>query len=552
MKRIKVLAAIFFLSKILLAQNYQFVQDGGGVSLDLAGSVSIDNAGNCYSTGLYTGTAVFGNITIPNAGFRDIYITKQSPSGSLLWVKHAGGVFVDGGVKVLNDAAGNLYVTGTIEGLTHFDGITVIVNGGPLWDGEDVFLAKIDPSGNYLWVKNYGGVSQDWVSDFGFDPLGNLILTGFFYDTFTAGTIALNSAGELDIFIMKVDTAGTPIWGKRIGGASVDQSPVLNCRNNFIYQAGTFAGTVNFDGTILTSQGLSDIYVAKFDLSGNQVWVKRAGGSGSEIVKQLITDNSENIYMNGSFENTAFFGGNSVTSSGMLDIFLAKYNLAGDNLWVKSAGGSTTDVGNAVVIDNSGNIYISGYFSSTATFENTQVNSNGSNDIYLAKYTPGGNFLSIITAGGTSTDAALGLVTDAGNNLYMSGVFSNSVDFGNFNVTSHGVTDVFVLKISPLVGIVNENTNADMFSLGQNYPNPFNPVTKIRFDIPSNEKRETSNVKLVIYDLLGREIATLVNGRYKPGTYEVNWDAANYPSGIYFYTLTSGNFSDTKKMILLK
>jgi photosystem II stability/assembly factor-like uncharacterized protein len=91
------------------------------------------------------------------------------------------------------------------------------------------------------------------------------------------------------------------------------------------------------------------------------------------------------------------------------------------------------------------------------------------------------------------------------------------------------------------------------FSLSQNYPNPFNPTTKIRFEIPlSRGVSEGRGVSLLVYDLLGREVATLVNEELKPGTYEVKWNASNFPSGVYFYKLNSGNFVETNKMILLK
>jgi hypothetical protein len=110
------------------------------------------------------------------------------------------------------------------------------------------------------------------------------------------------------------------------------------------------------------------------------------------------------------------------------------------------------------------------------------------------------------------------------------------------------------------IGITPISTEVpEQFSLQQNYPNPFNPVTKIRFAIPSNVKRETSNVKLIVYDILGRELTGLVNENIKPGIYEVDWDAYGYPSGVYFYRLivrqagsSTGDFVETKKMILVK
>jgi hypothetical protein len=89
--------------------------------------------------------------------------------------------------------------------------------------------------------------------------------------------------------------------------------------------------------------------------------------------------------------------------------------------------------------------------------------------------------------------------------------------------------------------------NSKAFSLEQNFPNPFNPVTTIKYDLV-----EYGNVKLTVYDILGREVEILVNEQQQPGRYEVSWNASNFASGIYFYTLTSGDFTSTRKLILLK
>jgi hypothetical protein len=106
---------------------------------------------------------------------------------------------------------------------------------------------------------------------------------------------------------------------------------------------------------------------------------------------------------------------------------------------------------------------------------------------------------------------------------------------------------------NPLVGISGQISSVpEQFKLYQNYPNPFNPSTKIKFNVPSNVKGEKSNIKLIIYDVLGREINTLVNGQYSPGSYEVVWNAANYSTGVYFYKLITDGYSETAKMVLVK
>jgi len=110
-------------------------------------------------------------------------------------------------------------------------------------------------------------------------------------------------------------------------------------------------------------------------------------------------------------------------------------------------------------------------------------------------------------------------------------------------------------QLDPVTSVEDEITVAE-FKLEQNYPNPFNPSTKIKFTIPSNVKRETLNVTLKIYDVLGNEVTTLINKKMQAGSYEVEFSttggATRLPSGIYFYQLRAGNFSATKKMLMIK
>jgi hypothetical protein len=117
--------------------------------------------------------------------------------------------------------------------------------------------------------------------------------------------------------------------------------------------------------------------------------------------------------------------------------------------------------------------------------------------------------------------------------------------------TSSGLWQRNISEI--VVGVEKQNNKLPQtYKLFQNYPNPFNPETKIKFNIPSNLKSKTSNVKLIIYSVLGEEAALLINKQLTPGAYEISWDASNYPSGIYYYKLETNGYSETKKMILLK
>ncbi|MBE2190493.1 MAG: T9SS type A sorting domain-containing protein [Candidatus Kapabacteria bacterium] len=154
--------------------------------------------------------------------------------------------------------------------------------------------------------------------------------------------------------------------------------------------------------------------------------------------------------------------------------------------------------------------------------------------------------------------------TNSGNNWTLNR-FSNdyqyltfcTVDFLNQNTGYIAGYDGNIMKTTTsglfLTGTSNSSVDiSNYYSLSQNYPNPFNPQTKIKFDVPANVRGQTSNVKLIVYDLLGREVATLVNEELKPGTYEADWDGSNFSSGVYFYKIISGDFVETKKMVLMK
>ena len=179
-----------------------------------------------------------------------------------------------------------------------------------------------------------------------------------------------------------------------------------------------------------------------------------------------------------------------------------------------------------------------------------------------------GNFVGVcrdtgnVTIFGTSRkgkDFGIFFVDSGTDHGYVMGIgysgYSATGQSGNSTLSLRGciIDGVMYGDTSFVVGLNQISTEIpQVFSLSQNYPNPFNPSTKIKFSLPADVKREKSVVKLIIYDALGREVTTLVNEQLQPGTYEADWDASNYPSGVYFYKLMAGDFVTTKKMVLIK
>jgi len=217
--------------------------------------------------------------------------------------------------------------------------------------------------------------------------------------------------------------------------------------------------------------------------------------------------------------------------------------------WVKQAGGTHNDIGYGISVDASGNSYVIGSFTATATFGTMVLTSLGDYDIFVAKYDANGNLLWVEQARGVADVIGYGISVDANGNIYVSGYYRETATFGNINLTSYGFTDIFIAKIENISTNVAEIIlpQSNEYLLEENYPNPFNPTTTIKYHIP-----ELSFVTLKVYDVLGNEVATLINEEKPEGRYEVLFNANGISSGIYYYRMQANEFVDVKKMIILK
>jgi len=421
----------------------------GGMGGDLCQGIAVDASGNSYVTGGFEGTAIFGSTTLESGGSQDIFVAKLDNRGNWLWAKKAGGTDSDYGYGIAVDASGNSYVTGYFKGSATFGSTTLTNNGF-----ANIFIAKLDSSGNWLWAKNAGysgcGTSGNGIA---VDASGNIYVTGDFSGSATFGSITLTSNGDSDIFIAKLDSSGNWLWAKNAGGTDYDygQGIAVDASGNS-YVTGYFESTTaTFGSTTLTSSGFSDIFVAKLDSSGNWLWIKNAGGTDYYEGCGIAVDTSGNSYVIGWFEGSATFGSATLTSNGDDDIFVTKLDSSGNWLWAKKAGGTDYYEGCGIAVDASGNSYITGFFSDSATFGSTTLTSNGYCDIFIAKLDSSGNWLWAQNAGGTGSDWGHGIAVDAIGNSYVTGYFfSTAATFGNITIYGSGTvynTDIFVVKV---------------------------------------------------------------------------------------------------------
>ena len=406
----------------------------------------------------------------------------------------------------------------------------------------------------WQWAKQAGGTYWDEGCDIAIDSSGNSYVTGFFKETASFGSTNLTSSGQDDIFVAKLDSSGNWLWTKQAGGTNYDggYSIAIDSSGNS-YVTGYFRGTASFGNTTLTSSGQDDIFVAKLDSNGNWLWAKKAGGTNNDEGHGIATDSSGNSYVTGYFYGTASFGSTTLTSSGDIDIFVAKLDSSGNWLWVKQAGGASTDHGNSITIDSSGNSYVTGYFYSvTASFGTTTLTSNGESDIFVAKLDSSGNWLWAKKAGGAYYDYGYSIATDSSGNCYLSGSFSGTASFGGINLTSSGGEDIFVAKAyipydSNDIVVVEGNTG-----LGAIYPNPFNPVANIPYNLS-----EISDADFYIYNVKGQLVRHINVGPQHPGYYQISWNGKDdndksCSSGIYYFIMKAEKQTFQRKAVLMK
>ncbi len=281
-----------------------FAQRAGGAGSDRGLAVAADAAGNVYVAGEFQGPATFTSqtqvITLPGFGGEDAFVAKYAPDGQLLWVQPLGGPENDVANAIAVDAAGNVTITGSFNGLAQFG--TCVLNS-PASEGGNAFVARLDTNGNVLWVKEIDagiGASGQGIA---LDAADNVYVTGSFVGqaNFLGQIVQSATGNQGNSFVLKLDAAGDFLWvsqfgkpdGIQAGDASSPNALAVDPAGTAIYIAGSFRGTDVDFGTDplsphrLDAQGGSDLFVEKLDGQGNYVWAVRAGSYTPEGMEGL-------------------------------------------------------------------------------------------------------------------------------------------------------------------------------------------------------------------------------------------------------------------------
>jgi hypothetical protein len=279
-----------------------------------------------------------------------------------------------------------------------------------------------------------------------------VVVTGYCSNSVDFGNgVLTTSGGDYDIFVAKYSGLdGHYLWAKRIGTVASEYGyGVAVDGSGNVFATGVFYGTANFGTASLTSvNGTADAWLVKYSATGTPLWAKQIGGTGTDFGYGVAVDGSGNAILVGRMSGTVNLGGGSLTSAGGYDVFLAKYAAAdGQYLWGKRFGGTGDDYGDAVAVDANADVYVTGNFPGTVNFGGGAVTSFGSTDGFVAKYAgTDGHYVWAKPFGGTGGDAGSGVGVDGQGNVTVTGYFSGVVNFGTGAVTSAGATDGFAVK----------------------------------------------------------------------------------------------------------
>jgi hypothetical protein len=487
MKRLIFTFIIILTTSSLYAQtvNFSWARQMGGTLSDIGNAIAVDGTGNVYTTGTFEGTADFtlgtGSAFV-TAGATDIFLTKFNSSGTFQWAIQMGGAGADASRGIAADASGNIYITGSFTGTADFDPTVGVVNLGSS-GGLDIFVAKYDATtGNLVWARQMGGAAgDDEALALALDATGsNVYTTGYFTGTADFdpnGTFNQTGFGGLDIFVSKLDAAGSFVWAREMGGTGALEfgSAIRLDPDGNVVSTGVFSGAssdldpVGSAATFTAPGAATDIYVSKLGADGSFVWAKQIGNSAdAEQSNSLAIDGTGNIYTTGYIAGTTDFDPDApvftLSSLGGRDIFVSKLNSTGTFVWAVSMGNAGTlvgerDAGFAIAVDAASNVYTAGSFGNTVDFDpgvgNADRTSSGERDIFFLILNSAGSYVLAGRAGDVGFDQGQALALTSTGVIHVTGAFQNTVDFdpspATTNLTSAGGNDVFVLQLSQLI-----------------------------------------------------------------------------------------------------
>jgi hypothetical protein len=387
-------------------------------------------------------------------------VSAQEPAWH--WARSAGGVYTDYASAVSTDAQGNAYVAGTFYSTAITLGDTTLLNQEEEGGYADLYVAKYNPNGEMLWVRQGTGPQSQLDGCVATDAEGNVFVSGAHYGSITLGPYTFNSAGAYDVFLAKYAADGTLLWATSAGSAASDAPTDLAFDGDGgVVLTGSFSGqSIQFGSTVLQNVNAeySDAFLVRYDANGNVLWARSAGSVLADRGRGVATDAAGNVLLAGYFQGaTLHIGTSELDNAGAntSDVFLAKYDPEGNLLWALNAGGERHEEPRDLAVDGHDDILLCGQFNGPTLGIGGEelTNSTGEADFYdvfLAKYHGDGTPLWARSGGGEGNDDAWALAIDGEDHAVLVGYGESAgCTYGPFSWTASPLGDAMALKYAP-------------------------------------------------------------------------------------------------------
>lgn len=584
----------------------------GSVYQDCGTDIAVDKDNNIYIAGYFQGTVDFdpsreGKFELTASGDPanensiDIFIAKFDKDSEFLKAYSISSNGMDVLHKIRIDKDENIYITGFIGGRADFDFAPETEHWLEADSGKDGFIAKYDRNMKLLWAYKFGDSDEiaspeqepgyDICYDINFDGSGNVVVVGNFSgkidlnptnDTIEGDTVSsapgYDNLPTQDLFVVSFSSDGKYKWGMALGGKGFQSATaVVFDLNNDFYIAGYFSDSFDIDPNpekkvMLSSRGLYDSYLAKFDVSGKHIWSFSWGSTGWDYVNSgcLAIDEGNNVYVAGIYSGNTDFNPNGfdqLNSQGSTDAFFAKYDKNKNYIFARSIGGERSDQLKALILKDS-SIYIAGSYGGVVDFDPfsgdnlylmTSKGTQSAYDGFLAKYTLNGN---VVYAAGFGTESSsgdnlnisTGLAIDSLGFVIVTGNYFNKILFypNDFALFSKGKSDVLVAKYRVDGSLITTNTSVEISESGiitEVFPNPANRFVVFR-------SKDIFPDKIAVYNAFGELVKEFSSIDFAGGG-EIVWDLTDnggnlIPSGVYFIIANSGNDKLTGKLSVFR
>lgn len=417
--------------------NYQYFND-----------VAIDDQGNIFVVGTFTGALKFGNKNLV-ASMQDYFLVKFNSAGVAQWAKQFGDAGNNGSsARIAVDHAGSVIISGSLSGSADFGGGSLTSVGG----STDIFIAKFDTAGTYTWAKLMGTASNESPRALAIDAQNNVVIGGFFAGTTNLGGANFTAInGPPDAFLAKYAAAnGAHLWSKQFAEAAAQTASTQIINDIAVDPAGailvlgSFLKSANFGGgSLLATSGL---VVAKYDAAGTHSWSIGFGNSSSLVPTAIAADSSGSAIITGTFDTPVDFGGGALINPGAIgnDIFVAKFDSTSAHKWSKRFGGVFSDFAADVAVDSGDHIILTGYSSGNPDFGGGALANMGGNDAFLAKLDTLGAHVWSKSFGDAMDQTGYVLAVDrtpaatSSDEIVLAAVTKGTTDFGTGALVSPG------------------------------------------------------------------------------------------------------------------